>query len=694
LRDSTAVPLIVVSHQDDQLAAINAALREAGHPVHCRRVQEAALLEEAIAEQRPDLILLFADEPELDLTGLGAAALGRNPPIPLVMVRQQVTERALAEALAAGARDVVSLAHRGRLQAVVERELHTQRLQRALDGVVSSASQYQRELRQLMTAVPDAIADVQEGIVVSANPAWLEIFGLADEQLLIGQPFMDQFEPRDQAALKNALSACHKGKWADTSLLVSSAPQDGPARCLELRLERVTIDGEPAVRITIPAERPASEPPPELAVEQALCKDSSTGLLLRHHFLEQMNQRLQTPARGGVRAIAYLRPDSFSRVHADVGLLGTEALLMKLADLLREFLLPMDLCARFGGTIFTVLLERGTMGDVEAWAEQVRKAVAGRVFEVDHQSTTLTCAVGVSEVPPGNMAAGELLAGAEQACRSARDGGGNRVQLCDQTSATQKVRTTDALWVPRIRAALMQNRFRLLHQPIASLQEDVDGMFDTLVRMLDESDNPILPSEFIPAAERAGMIKSVDRWVIGASLSFCASRKPALVFVRLSRESVIDATLPDWLASRARNLGVQPAQLCFQVSESVATQQVKETRDLSNALQAAGFRFAIDHVGTGRDSAQLLSHVPMQFMKIDGSLMQGIAADADLQQRVANLTRIAQKLGVRTIAERVEDARTMAVLWQLGIAYFQGNFVQTRSVVLESGQSADTRRYA
>jgi diguanylate cyclase (GGDEF)-like protein/PAS domain S-box-containing protein len=688
------VPLIVVSRQDDNLAAINAALREAGHPVHCRRVDEPALLEEAIAEQRPELILLFADEPELELAALSGAVFRRTPPIPLVIVRQQVTERIIAEAVAAGARDVVSLTHRDRLQAVVERELRTQRLQAALDGVVNSASQYQQELRRLMTAATEAIAEVQEGIVVSANPAWLAAFGCSAEQDLIGQPFMDLFGQQDQAALKGALTACLKGKWGEDLLRVNALRRDGEPLPLELRLEAATVEGEPAIRVVVPAERTQAEHAPEGAVELALCKDSSTGLYLRHHFLEKLAERLRTPVAGGVRALAYIRPDKFSRVHTDVGLLGTEALLMKFADLLREFLQPGDLCGRFGGTIFTVLIERGTMIDVEAWAEQVRKTVASRVFEVDRQSTTLTCTIGLTEAPGQGVSAAEILSGAESACRGGRDAGGNAVRLCDQTTVTQKLRVTDALWVPRIRAALMQNRFRLLHQPVASLQDEAEGMFDTLVRMLDESGNAVLPGEFMPAAERAGMVKNVDRWVIGASLSFCATKQPELVFVRLSRDSVLDASLPDWLAARVRSLKVRPAQVCFQVSEDLATQQLKETRALAATLQSAGFRFAIDHVGTGRDSAQVLSHVPMQFMKIDGSLMQGLPGDAELQRRVGALAQMAQKLNIRTIAERVEDARTMAVLWQLGIAYFQGNFVQTRGVVLDSTQAAESRRYA
>ena len=690
LRDAVGVPLIVVSRLDDNLAAINTVLREAGHAVHCTRVDEPATLEDAVAEHQPELVLIFADEPDLDLTGLSGAIFRRNPPIPVIIVRQQVTERAIAEAVAAGARDVVSLGFRNRLQAVVERELRARRLQAALDGVLSSASQYQQELRNLMKGATEAIADVQEGIVIAANPAWLALFGLGQEQELLGQPFMDQFGDKDLASLKGAMQACLKGKWTDASPQVTGQRQDGGLLGLELRLERVTVDGEPAVRVVVPAERPAEGPPEDL-VEQALCKDPSTGLLLRHHFLEQANARLQSPLAAGVRAMAYFRPDHFSRVHGDVGLLGTEALIMRLAEQLREMLQPNDICGRFGGTIFTLLLERGTMTDIEAWAEQLRKAVGARVFEVDNQSTTLTCTIGLTEIGSEATALADILTVAEKACRSGRDAGGNRIELCDSTSATQKVRLSDATWVPRIRSALMQNRFRLLHQPIASLTEEVQGMFDTLVRMVDEAGNLVLPGEFVPPAERANMMKNVDRWVIGASLSFCATRQPTQVFVRLSRDSVLDQTLPEWLVARLRSMKVAPERLCFQVSEEVASAQLRQTRELSAKLGAAGVLFAVDHVGTGRDSVQLLQHIPMQFMKIDGSLMQGLNRDADQQRRVSQLAQVAKKLGIRTVAERVEDAKTMAVLWQLGIAYFQGNFVQTRGVVLESAPDHQSR---
>lgn len=690
MRNVVGVPLLVVSQHDDHLAIINAALREAGHAVHCQRVGDAQALDEALGTQTPELVLICADEPDIDVNGLLHEMSRRAPAMPVLLVHREVTETQLGAALEAGARDVVSLTHRSRLQAIVARELHIRRLQNALDNVHSSASQYRQELRNLMKGATEAIADVQEGIVVSANPAWLGMFQLATEQDLAGQPFMDLFSHQDQPSLKGALQACLKDRWQDDLLPVTATRRDGSTIRLELRLERVSIDGESAIRVIVPADTPA-ETAPESVVDAALNHDPATGLLLRQQFLDHCGERLARPLSGGVRAIAYLRPDRFSRTHLDVGLLGTEALITRFGELLRELLQPNDICSRFGGTIFTVLLERGTLQDVEAWTEQLRKAVAGRVFEVDSQSTTLTCTIGVSLVDPAAVSLQEPLVAAEKACRSGRGAGGNKVEFCDSTSATQKLRVDDAVWVPRIRAALIHNRFRLIHQPIASLTEDTAGMFDTLLRMVGEDDTVILPGEFVPPAERANLIKNIDRWVIGASLSFCAAQQPTRLFVRLSRDSVLDETLPEWLVSRLRSLAVQPEKLCFQVSEEIAARHTRQTREMAERLIAAGFLFAIDHAGTGRDSAQLLQHVPMQFMKIDGSLMQGLHRDPDQQRKVSQLVQVARKLGIRSIAERVEDAKTMAVLWQLGIAYFQGNFVQTRGVVLESEPAIENR---
>jgi multidomain signaling protein FimX len=502
---------------------------------------------------------------------------------------------------------------------------------------------------------------------------------------------MDLFRESDQAALKGALIACLKGKWREDETINAVAYRlDESELPLTFSLKHVTVDGDPAVRIVIRTERAAESAPEEL-LEQAIAKDPSTGFYHRHYFLERMNEALGKQLQGGIQAVAYIRPDKFARVQNDVGLLGTEALLMRFAAVLRDLIHPGDLYGRFGGTMFTVLLHRGTMADAQAWAEHVRKSVEKQVFEVDTQSTTLSCTIGICEVRGGEQSTGELLSEAEQACRAGRDQGGNRVTLSSLTSETEKIRKTDGLWVARIRSALMQNRLRLVHQPVVSLHEEVQGVLDTRVRMIDEQGDVVLPRDFIPPAERSHLIKNIDRWVIGASFSFCSARSPSLVFIRLSRDSILDESLVEWLRARASNARLKPRQVCFQVSEDVLLLQLKQTKELVAKLAQMGFMFAVDHLGMGRDSVQMLAHVPMQFVKIDGSLMQGLAKDKDLQQRVGAIAAKARELKIRTIAERVEDANTMAVLWQLGVAFVQGNFTQTHGVVLGSAEPVDQK---
>lgn len=686
MSESVGVPLVVYTRQDDNLSAVNNILRQARHPVHCLRTARLSELNDALRHHHPELIIYFANELPDELLSIVELLRLQNPSPALLLVRSKINEQTIAEAMESGAKDVISLTHRYRFQAVVKRELAAYRLKVALAKVVSSAKQYRQELKTLMQGSAEAIADVQEGIIVTNNPNWAELFGYKDTHALMDTPFMDCCSESDQSMIKGALVACLKQKWDGAPLKMTGLHANGSPVPVDIHLERVTIEGDPAVRIIVAGENSDNSSPEQL-LEQALFKDPVTGFYHRHYFIDKVEERMHTALTGGVRAMVYIRPDNFARVHDDIGMLATEKLLTRLADLLKDFMLPPDLYGRFGGTMFIALLERGTMKDVQTWTERLRKTIAEHVFEVDDQSTSLTCTIGLSEAKHKEQTTSELLHEVEKACRSGRDSGGNCVNMCDDTSATQAIRASDALWVPRLRSALLQNRLRLMHQPITGLTEEVDGIFDTRVQMIDEVGDAVLASEFIPAAKRAGMIKNIDRWIIGASLSFCQSKNPMLVFLRLSADSINDDSLRDWLRERIANSQVNPAKICFQVSEEVAGKFLKQTISIAEALRADGFRFAIDHLGAGRDSDQVLKHIPMDYMKIDGSLMQGLHREPDVQKTVGDLVRTAIDLSIKTIAERIEDANTMATLWQLGISLIQGNYVQMQGVVLEDTQS-------
>ena len=209
-------------------------------------------------------------------------------------------------------------------------------------------------------------------------------------------------------------------------------------------------------------------------------------------------------------------------------------------------------------------------------------------------------------------------------------------------------------------------------------------MFDVLVRMIDGQGKEVLPAEFMAAAERNDLLKNIDRWVVGASLSFAAQRKPGCLFVRLSKETVKDPSFLDWLDNQIRATRAEPGRLAFQVPEGVAATHITQTQALATALRSRGFRFALDNFGSGRDPHGLLASVPVDFIKIDGALVQSLTGEPEIQMKVRALVEDAKHRSVQTIAERVENANTMAVLWQLGVQYIQGYFVNAPEEVVLS----------
>jgi EAL domain-containing protein (putative c-di-GMP-specific phosphodiesterase class I) len=299
-----------------------------------------------------------------------------------------------------------------------------------------------------------------------------------------------------------------------------------------------------------------------------------------------------------------------------------------------------------------------------------------------------SCTIGLTAVPTTGSNIDAVVADVIEAVRRARGQGGNQIFHLDKADTDTRVQAYDMIWVKHIKTALMENRFRLVQQPVASLQGEDPNMFDVLVRMLDNQGKEVLPADFMAAAERNDLLKNIDRWVVGASLSFAAQKKPGCLFVRLSRDSVLDNAFVDWLKTQLGTGRHEPQRICFQVTESIAEQYMNAAVGQLSALKKLGFRVALERFGSGRDPYKLLSSVPLDFIKIDGALVQDLAANQETQIMVRKLVEQAVKQKIETIAERVEDANTMAVLWQLGVQFIQGYFVNApEEVVMAEGQS-------
>jgi diguanylate cyclase (GGDEF)-like protein len=680
LPEQNAVPLIVLSSAREPVEAVNSILRRAGQPAHCTWIPALRDLGDALTQLNPELLVHVANSRE----ELQSAIRVRDqlaPTVPVLLLAAQADEARIAEAMSLGARDAVTLANPERLQAVMLRELKVFRTERTLDASLKSAQDARSQLGSVLNRSNDAIIQVQEGIVVEANPAWLELFGVVEG--VAGEPVMDLFDDSTHAALRGALAACLQGRWkADVPLRANALLGDGTVLPIEMTLALGEHEQEPCVSLMVPS-RPREE---RSVVERpAAAVEAPGALLARPELLAALARRLAIPAPGGMRCLVMIKLDKFADLERVVGATASEDILIEFTRLLKETLHPKELAGSFGGVRFLVLLERGNEHDINAWSERLLARVQKQVMRIRDKTVSVTCTLGLSVVPPGQAKVDAVISDALECARKGAARGGNQSITSDRADNDSRVMAYDKVWVKHIKAALMENRFRLVQQPIASLQGERPGMYDVLVRMIDQQGREVLPSEFMAAAGRNDLLKNIDRWVVGASLSFAAQKKPECLFVRLSKETVRDSGFLEWLDNHLRSSHADPQRLCFQITEESAASYVAQVKGLAAGLRERSFRFALDSFGSGRDSVGMLEAIPLDFVKIDGTIIGGLAGDQQLQMRVRTLVEAARRKNIQTIGERVEDANTMAVLWQVGVQYIQGYFInEPEEVVLRA----------
>ncbi len=672
--EDTALPLLVLSPGRDLVEVINGLLRRGGMAAHCTWVPGLHELAASLEEKQPQL-LLVADRDE-DVVGAAARLRDQvDPGLPLLAIHDELDEARLAKDLADGAQDSISFAMPARFQAVIERELHRRRLESALDSTLRTARDSRRQLETVLSRSNDAIGQVQEGILVDANTTWLELFGYASTEELAGQPVMDLVDEESQPALRGALIACIGGRWADHGITVDAIHHDSSRFPLELNLALGERDGEPCIRLIVPAPRREERHLAEDFAAAVRC-NPRTGLLYRPQLLQALGERLRSPLQGGRRFLLCIRPDHFGGIEHDMGVIGSEDFVEAFARLVKSQILPHDLLGHYSGVGLMALLERGTERDAEAWAERLLDRFRREHFEFDGKTVQTTITVGLAFVPSTAPKAELIAQDALDALRKGRQAGGNQLFAFNRVDSDTRVQSYDAVWIKMIKAALMEDRFRLVLQSIAGLNGQDAHMADVLVRMIDPTGTEVLPAEFMPPAERNDLLKNIDRWVIGAALQLAAQRKEGRLFIRLSIASLSDPTLLSWLDAQIRTAQVDPDLLCIQIPEDVALERLQQVRRLSEALRERGLHLAIVNYGVSEGSVALLDTVRADYVKIDGSLLQGLSTNHDTQSRIGNLVAAAHEHQIPAIAERIEDANTMAVLWQLGVDYVQGFFLQ------------------
>ncbi len=408
-------------------------------------------------------------------------------------------------------------------------------------------------------------------------------------------------------------------------------------------------------------------------------RDALTGLYNRHRFQQELARTMLECDRQQMRcAVMFFDLDEFKTINDSYGHRAGDALLIRVAGEISALVRRNEVLARLGGDEFAILLPGGAGNEVEALADRVVHAVAQIPFRFEGQSLRVTASLGIAYYPTHAADADDLVARADIAMYQAKDAGKNTWRVFRADSEADTEMRSRLSWSERISNALEKGLFQLHFQGVYRAEDSQLSHLEALIRMTDEQspDHLIMPTHFIPLAEKSGRILDIDRWVIHEVLNMLSAHPdiPSIA-INISGRSLSEPTLPQFIGDALREGGVAPSRLIVEITETAAVSDLHDAQQMIEALRQLGCGVCLDDFGVGFASFAYLKHLHVDTIKIDGIFIRDLANDPDNQIFVQAMVSVALGLGKSVVAEYVEDGQTLALLRKFGVDLVQGYFL-------------------
>lgn len=407
--------------------------------------------------------------------------------------------------------------------------------------------------------------------------------------------------------------------------------------------------------------------------------DALTNVLSRREFERCLEHILAAGSeRAGVRhAMCYLDLDQFRYLSAAYGIDGANETLSAVSELLRQRVHADNVLGRIGEDRFGILLAGYTLDAACRLAESLRTAIANLNIELNGEHPELSASIGVATFGAPHDDPSRSFARAQAACRRAKAGGGNQVQVIDGRDQAERFRLASLDRQHEIHAAVERGDLELYYQNIVSLRPRADERTcELLVRMANPAAEFLLPREFLVGEEHLALVSKIDRWVINAAAEALRRNDPVLcamdtIFVTISGHSVNDDRFINFILTTFETHS-ERSKLCFKLGEAGSISEIERARYVVAKLKTLGCRIALDNFGVGIGSFALLKRLQIDYLKINTDTIANMPRSSVDYEIVLATSRIAKTLGIGTVAEGVGTHATRQVLFGLGIDYIQG----------------------
>jgi diguanylate cyclase (GGDEF)-like protein/PAS domain S-box-containing protein len=670
--------VLTIFDSSEEAEVLVNVLRKAGYIIRDIRVEDDEDMETAIEENPLDIILAKQTLPIFNANQAIKLLTASGRDIPFIVITPKNQEASAIEILNMGARDAIASDQSERLKFVVQRELSDLQNRRTLRRNEKLLHETEKRTRNLIDSSRDAIAYVHDGAHIYANNAYLKMFGYADLEDIEGMPILDMVSNDQHAKLKEFLRGYTKGQITDDSLDVIGQHTEGNTFDITMEFSNASMEGESCSQIIIRDQANSKELEKQLNVLSK--QDLLTGLYNHTYFIEQADKMISRAVDGQAKgSLLHIMLDKYEEIKNNVGISGRDLVLTDVATLLKDKISNLGLLARFEGAVFTLLLNNADQAQAEKVADGICKLVRNHISEVNQKSITTTCSIGITSINETASNLSDCLARAEKGAFAAEKAGGDQFSVFNPAIEDLAEKEQHAAWATKIKIALKENNFHLLYQPIVSLRGEPGAHYEVTVRMTDKGED-VSPGVFFPAAEASGLLNYIDRWIIAhVFMQFAEQIKKGVktrFFIKLSAGSLTDLEFLPWITERIKSLRIDADSLIFTLNEATALNHLKQAKVTLQGLRSINCRVGLENFGTEQNTFQSLKHLDVNYLKIDSSLGTNLTNSIENQEKLKEIAEEANHKSINAIAAFVEDANSMALLWQSSVAFIQGNFLQ------------------
>jgi len=666
------IELLVLGCPPDDANQYAQTLRNSGMVIHLSTVDTQEELDDFLEQRHADMVLVNCDAEEIDFTTAIRQIRKQSPLASFILLSDDPADE-LFFAAETNAHDIIQRHDSAHLIYVVNREQQNLLSRRKLAEAKAAAEEADTRWRLLTENMEEPVAYIHEGMHLYANPAYLALFGFESIFDLEGLPFMDLVAPDDRLKFKPVLRTLEKKHTAE-NLQIDCVASDGRTFPVEMRFAPTRVEGEDCTQVII-TDRSAYN---RLELEDLSHYDLETVLYNRAYFLEALEPRLhESQTRNERLGLVLFRIANHGELVEETGADPVRDLLRRLARILKESTYDSDLVARYGDHELALLCTPST--DAEAVARRLLERM-GKASEGMTPVPQLVAGLAYSDQPLVHSV-NDLTHHAARACHHAMDQGLSLVVFDESLQqAGESAEEANEEVVRLIDKAMEEDRLLPVYQPVVSLHGNSREHYVVYLRIRTDEGELLAPVEFLPDADKSERMADLDRWVIRRAIEELARQRQeghrVNFFINLSGQSVTDDSLLLWICDCLREFKAKGAWLTFIIAQQDAMRHLDMVEQLTEGLRKINCRIALSHFSFEQEAVNLVKHLHADLVYFETDTAANISRDKEHHELVKSFNEQLQKEGVKTVVTHIEEAAQLARLWNIGVDYIQGNFIQ------------------